>query len=188
VTNIGVVPAAYTPKRADGRVYGWSANVAARLSGVPVRTVYHWRGNRFVAPSIFAPGHGVDAPLYCLLDVLALRLAYDFRQMKVPTSIIAATLPTFRWSGWPPDDHATFHPDVRKLAARGTWWMTVATDEDGFDAAHDVIFYTRHEPEIEAGDPIVAYPLSSVAAGLVVNADAWRVRTRVVASLVAPWL
>ena len=58
---------------------GFSAGRAAKLSGVPYRTLDYWARSRFLAPSLVpAAGKGTQR-LYSFQDLVALRVARELR-------------------------------------------------------------------------------------------------------------
>ncbi len=58
---------------------GFSAGRAAKLSGVPYRTLDYWARSRFIAPSVApAAGKGTQR-LYSFRDLVALRVARELR-------------------------------------------------------------------------------------------------------------
>lgn len=58
---------------------GFTAGRAAKLSGVPYRTLDYWATSRFIAPSLaVATGKGSQR-LYSFSDLVALRVAHELR-------------------------------------------------------------------------------------------------------------
>jgi DNA-binding transcriptional MerR regulator len=66
----------------------FSAGEAARITGVPYRTLDHWARTKFIAPSIAqADGIGSDRK-YDFKDLVALRVAIGLRQSGVSTQAL----------------------------------------------------------------------------------------------------
>jgi DNA-binding transcriptional MerR regulator len=71
----------------DGRP-GFSAGEAARITGVPYRTIDHWARTKFIAPGIAeAQGTGTER-LYNFKDLVALRVARELRDAGIATSAL----------------------------------------------------------------------------------------------------
>jgi DNA-binding transcriptional MerR regulator len=71
----------------DARL-GFSAGEAARITGVPYRTIDHWARTKFIAPGI-AEAHGTGTErLYDFKDLVALRVARELRDAGVTTSAL----------------------------------------------------------------------------------------------------
>jgi DNA-binding transcriptional MerR regulator len=67
---------------------GFSAGQAARITGVPYRTIDHWARTGFIVPSLAeAQGTGT-ARLYSFKDLVALRVARELRDAGVSTAAL----------------------------------------------------------------------------------------------------
>lgn len=58
---------------------GFSAGRAAKLSGVPYRTLDYWATSRFIAPSLVSAAGKGTKRLYSFPDLVALRVARELR-------------------------------------------------------------------------------------------------------------
>jgi DNA-binding transcriptional MerR regulator len=66
----------------------FSAGEAARITGVPYRTIDHWARTKFIVPSIAdANGTGTDRK-YAFNDLVALRVAGELRQGGISTQAL----------------------------------------------------------------------------------------------------
>jgi DNA-binding transcriptional MerR regulator len=79
----------------DARL-GFSAGEAARITGVPYRTIDHWARTKFIAPSIAeAQGTGTER-LYDFKDLVALRVARELRDAGITTSALRRVIDALR--------------------------------------------------------------------------------------------
>jgi DNA-binding transcriptional MerR regulator len=75
---------------------GFSAGQAARITGLPYRTIDHWARTRFIAPSISdAKGTGSERK-YAFSDLVALRVARELRQAGVSTQALRRVIDYLR--------------------------------------------------------------------------------------------
>jgi DNA-binding transcriptional MerR regulator len=66
----------------------YTAGDAARITGVPYRTIDHWARTKFIAPSVAeAQGTGTER-LYSFKDLVALRVARELRDAGIATSAL----------------------------------------------------------------------------------------------------
>jgi DNA-binding transcriptional MerR regulator len=80
----------------SGRKESFSTSEAARLTGVPHRTVDYWAKTKLIAPSIAdANGIGTDR-LYDFSDLVALRVAHHLRKAGISTQALRKALGRLR--------------------------------------------------------------------------------------------
>jgi DNA-binding transcriptional MerR regulator len=74
----------------------FSAGEAARITGVPYRTLDHWARTRFIVPSVSeASGTGTERK-YDFNDLIALRVARDLRTAGISTQALRAVVHRLR--------------------------------------------------------------------------------------------
>ncbi|HEX2922670.1 MAG TPA: helix-turn-helix domain-containing protein [Chloroflexota bacterium] len=62
---------------------GFNAGRAAKLSGVPYRTLDYWATSRFLVPSLVSANGKGSLRLYSFSDVVALRVAMELRNAGI---------------------------------------------------------------------------------------------------------